>query len=175
MRLLKVSATSQGDETLFCAGWQDESSAITSKMHLQPPEGGFFSFFSPFLEASPRQTLINLTSQNPQAACCLHPPHLLFFSPPQGTERPASHAKSLRWETPAFSSPPWHAPGPWWHLAASPSLVVWAVLVGTVWLRRAVLDLPGATVIQVIICNQPLRHWEPVQLPAEFSFGEQSN
>lgn len=44
------SAPSQRDETLLCAGWQGDISAVTSKTDLQTPQGGFllFSlFFSP--------------------------------------------------------------------------------------------------------------------------------
>lgn len=41
-----------------------------------------------------------------------------------------------------------------WQWLSLPS--VWGLLVETVWLRGAVLDLPGATVIQVINSNQPI-------------------
>lgn len=67
-------------------------------------------------------------------------------------------ARGGRQETPALLSLPRHT-----HAAtlvasgsASPSLVLWGLPVGTVWLTGAVTGLPGATVTQVINSNQPL-------------------
>lgn len=78
--LPKVSATSLGDETLLCAVRVRSPLSPTRQISGHLKHLGFLFFFSS-LEASPRQSLINLTSQTPPVARCLHPLHLHFFSP----------------------------------------------------------------------------------------------
>lgn len=66
-------------------------------------------------------------------------------------------ARGGRQDTLSFLSLPCHTPAVTLVASgsASPSLELWGLLMRTVWLRGAVLDLPGATVIQVINSNQP--------------------